>query len=34
MSNQRFLNSVTYNKGLEDSLFSLGISATFPAPKK
>ncbi len=34
MSNQRFLNSVTYNKGLEDSLFSLGISAAFPAPKK
>src|SRR5438552_10247868 len=34
MSNQRFLNSVTYNKGLEDSLFNLGISATFPAPKK
>jgi len=34
MSNQRFLNSVTYNKSLEDSLFNLGISASFPAAKK
>ena len=28
MSNQRFLNSVTYNKGLSDSLFSAEISAS------
>jgi hypothetical protein len=35
MSNQRFLNSISYNKGLDDSMFSLGTSATFPqAPKK
>jgi len=35
MSNQRFLNSVSYNKGPDDSMFSLGTSATFPnAPKK
>jgi len=35
MSNQRFLNSISYNKGLEESMFSLGTSATFPqAPKK
>src|SRR5439155_614401 len=36
MSNQRFLNSVTYNKGLEDSLFN--VTSTYnphqPAPKK
>jgi hypothetical protein len=36
MSNQRFLNSVLYNKGLEDSLFNVtsAYSPHQPAPKK
>lgn len=36
MSNQRFLNSVTYNKSLEDSLFNVtsAYSPHQPAPKK
>ena len=36
MSNQRFLNSVTYNKGLEDSLFNVtsAYNPHQPAPKK
>lgn len=36
MSNQRFLSSVTYNKGLSDSLFSAQVSydPNKPAPKK
>jgi hypothetical protein len=36
MSNQRFLNSVTYNKGLDDSLFIVTAASSLPqpAPKK
>jgi hypothetical protein len=36
MSNQRFLNSVSYNKGLSDSMFAAGITYDpyKPAPKK
>jgi hypothetical protein len=36
MSNQRFLSSVIYNKGLEDSLFNVSraYSPLQPAPKK
>jgi hypothetical protein len=36
MSNQRFLSSVTYNKGLEDSLFNVSRASgpLQPAPKK
>jgi hypothetical protein len=36
MSNQRFLNSVTYNKGLDDSLFIVAAASSLPqpAPKK
>jgi hypothetical protein len=36
MSNQRFLNSVTYNKGLSDSLFSADVTydPDKPVPKK
>jgi hypothetical protein len=36
MSNQRFLNSVSYNKGLSDSMFAAGITydPNKPAPKK
>jgi hypothetical protein len=32
MSNQRFLTSVSYNKGLSDSLFD--PEARLPAPRK
>ncbi len=34
MSNQRFLNSISYNKGLDDSMFSLGTSALPPSTKE
>jgi len=36
MSNQRFLNSVTYNKGLSDSMFAADVTYDpyKPAPKK
>ena len=36
MSNQRFLNSVSYNKGVEDSMFNVSTTGNphQPAPKK
>jgi hypothetical protein len=36
MSNQRFLNSVSYNKGFEDSMFNVTPTNNphQPAPKK